>query len=107
MTRKTALLALVLMIDTSVRAQTAPQQEKPKPRPGVIVDTPSSGRITDAPAPQQPQQPTGNLAGQIVERFEAVGNTSVASDTIRIYLGVSPGDAYERHDPHLPRRQPR
>jgi len=96
MTRKTALLALVLMIDTSVRAQTSPQQqEKPKPRPGVIVDTPSSGRITDAPAPQKPQQPTGDLAGQIVERFEAVGNTSVASDTIRIYLGVSPGEAYD------------
>ena len=34
------------------------------------------------------------LAGQAVERFDVVGNTSVASDTIRVYLGISPGDIY-------------
>jgi outer membrane protein insertion porin family len=64
----------------------------------MILDTPAGGRITDAPAPARPQQ---NLSGQIVERFEAVGNTSVASDTIRVYLGVTPGDAY---DPEAIRR---
>jgi outer membrane protein insertion porin family len=32
---------------------------------------------------------------QTVERFEAVGNTSVASDTIRVYLGILPGETYD------------
>lgn len=32
---------------------------------------------------------------QIIERFEAVGNTSVASDTIRVYLGIDPGETYD------------
>ncbi|HKR64763.1 MAG TPA: outer membrane protein assembly factor BamA [Thermoanaerobaculia bacterium] len=96
------MLALVLMLGTSARAQTTPpppppQEERPRPRPGTILETPNAGRITDAPAPPKPQtqQPAGNLTGQNVERFEAVGNTSVASDTIRIYLGISPGDPYD------------
>lgn len=33
-------------------------------------------------------------AGDRVVRFEVVGNTSVASDTVRVYLGVTPGDPY-------------
>ena len=74
-----------------VRAQSPPGQERPRPRPGVILDTPATGRITDAPAPPAQQQ---NVSG-IVERFEAVGNTTVASDTIRVYLGISPGDPYD------------
>ncbi len=69
-------------------AQTPPAE--PRPRPSVIIDAPSAGRITDAP--QRTQAPAGS---QVVERFEAVGNTSVASDTIRVYLGISPGDAYD------------
>ncbi|HXI13077.1 MAG TPA: outer membrane protein assembly factor BamA [Thermoanaerobaculia bacterium] len=36
-----------------------------------------------------------NLAGQKIERFEVIGNTSVASDTIRVYLGISPGEVYD------------
>ena len=72
------------------------QPQPPRPRPGVILETPSTGgRITDAPAPAQPQRPAGTLAGKTVERFEAVGNTSVASDTIRVYLGVAPGEPYD------------
>lgn len=39
-----------------------------------------------APAPQP---------GDKVERFEVTGNTSVASDTIRVYLGVHPGEPYD------------
>ncbi len=95
------MLALVLMLGTSARAQTTPppppQEERPRPRPGTILEAPSAGRITEAPATPKASdtQLTGDLAGQPVERFEAIGNTSVASDTIRIYLGVSPGDPYD------------
>ena len=78
--------------------QTQPPQ--PKPKPGMILDTPNAGRITDAPtaaAPVPPSNPNAALpaAGDKVERFEAVGNTSVASDTIRVYLGVIPGETYD------------
>jgi outer membrane protein insertion porin family len=94
------MLTLVLMLGTSARAQTPPpqppQEERPKPRPGTILETPNAGRITDAPTAPKPTKPaTGELAGQTVERFEVVGNSTVASDTIRIYLGVSPGDPYD------------
>lgn len=92
MTRILVMLVIVLFAGTVARAQTNTQQERPRPRPGAIIDSPSSGRITDAPA-QQKAQP--NLAGVVVERFEAVGNTSVASDTIRVYLGISPGEPYD------------
>jgi len=87
-------LVVVLLCGSTLRAQTSTQQqqERPRPRPGTIIDTPSSGRITDAPAPAKP---TGDLAGRTIERFEAVGNVSVASDTIRVYLGINPGDAYD------------
>ncbi|HUR81312.1 MAG TPA: outer membrane protein assembly factor BamA [Thermoanaerobaculia bacterium] len=91
------MLALIAITGGIARAQTPPPpagqtQQRPRPKPGTILDTPSSGgRITDAPA-ATPQQ---NLSGVIVERFEAVGNTTVASDTIRVYLGISPGDPYD------------
>src|SRR5688500_15729188 len=92
MIRLLAMLALLLLAGTVARAQTSTTQPQPtRPRPGTILETPAAGRITDAP---QPTQQTGELTGQIVERFEAVGNNSVASDTIRVYLGVSPGDPY-------------
>ncbi|HVT43004.1 MAG TPA: outer membrane protein assembly factor BamA [Thermoanaerobaculia bacterium] len=48
--------------------------------------------------PLEAQAPAGasrSLAGQPIERFEVVGNTSVASDTIRVYLGIVPGDPYD------------
>jgi len=86
------MLLIVLFCGTVARAQTTPTQERPRPRPGTILETPGTGRITDAPAPQQPRP--GELSGQTIERFEAVGNQSVASDTIRVYLGINPGDAY-------------
>ena len=89
MTRILVMLVVLAVAGRVVRAQTAPAQEPPRPRPGVILDRPAQGRITDAPQP--PQQA---VTGQIVERFEAVGNSSVASDTIRVYLGVVPGEAY-------------
>jgi outer membrane protein insertion porin family len=95
MIRLIAMLALLLIAGTVMRAQTTtPPPEPQRPRPGVILDSPSTGgRITDAPAQQQtPARQPGS--GQIVERFEAVGNTSVASDTIRVYLGISPGDPF-------------
>jgi outer membrane protein insertion porin family len=72
---------------------TQPAPERPRPRPGTILETPGTGRITEAPAP--PKTPSGEMAGKVIERFEVVGNASVASDTIRVYLGVSPGDAYD------------
>jgi outer membrane protein insertion porin family len=90
------MLLVVLIAGTPNWAQTTPTtQDRPRPRSGTILETPGTGRITDAPAPQQaPVAPTANLTGQTIERFEVVGNASVASDTIRVYLGISPGDAY-------------
>jgi len=69
-------------------AQTTPEpQAPPKLKPGTIIDRPDSGRITSeptvAPAPVTPKPGTVQ-AGQRIERFEAVGNTTVASDTIRV-----------------------
>ncbi|HYO79016.1 MAG TPA: outer membrane protein assembly factor BamA, partial [Thermoanaerobaculia bacterium] len=93
MTRLLVMLVIVLFAGTIARAQTTTTTpERPRPRPGSILETPGSGRITDAPAPTAPRPA---VTGQIVERFEATGNTSVASDTIRVYLGISPGDAYD------------
>jgi outer membrane protein insertion porin family len=95
MIRLLVLLLALTFFGTSIgQAQSTTQQQPQRPRPGTILDTPSSGRITDAPA--TPPKPTpGDLAGKVVERFEVVGNSSVASDTIRIYLGVIPGDPYQ------------
>src|SRR5688572_29397826 len=90
MTRILVMLVVLAFAGGVARAQTAPTQERPKPRPGVILDAPSTGRITDAPTAKPQQQ----VSGQTVERFEAVGNSSVASDTIRVYLGIVPGEAY-------------
>jgi outer membrane protein insertion porin family len=92
MIRLLAMLALLLLAGSMASAQTSttPQQPPARPRPGTILETPGAGRITDAPA----TQPAPQVTGQVVERFEAVGNSSVASDTIRVYLGVSPGDPY-------------
>jgi outer membrane protein insertion porin family len=85
------MLVILAVAGRTMRAQTAPAQERPRPRPGVILDKPATGTITDAPEPPKPEE---QVEGQVVERFEAVGNVSVASDTIRVYLGISPGDAY-------------
>ncbi|HUP48925.1 MAG TPA: outer membrane protein assembly factor BamA [Thermoanaerobaculia bacterium] len=90
----TLTLAVALSAATVVEAQTEPPPQRP--RPGTIIDTPSTGRITEAPA--APETPAG---AEIVERFEAVGNVSVASDTVRVYLGVVPGEPY---DPEALRR---
>src|SRR3954451_8036883 len=96
-------LAVMLAANTALLAQTATQQQQPpqRPKPGTIVDTPSSGKITDSPlskppagAPPVPGTSKDGLAGLKVERFEAVGNSSVASDTIRVYLGILPGEPY-------------
>ncbi len=94
MNRFLAMLLAVLMVGTPNWAQTTPAPERPRPRPGTILETPGTGRITDAPVQPKPTPATGDLAGQAIERFEVVGNASVASDTIRVYLGINPGDAY-------------
>ena len=56
------------------------------PRPG--------GSPTLRRRPLRSRAGTAPQAGEKIDRFEAVGNTSVASDTIRVYLGVNPGDPY-------------
>src|SRR3954454_19782747 len=93
-------LAAVLFAGSAVAQTAQPAPQPPaKPKPGTIIDRPDAGRITaepaltPAPAPVTATPQPGVAQGlQRVERFEAVGNTSVASDTIRVYLGVNPGD---------------
>lgn len=83
----------------SASAQTASTQPPPKPKPGTILDRPDAGRITNAPEPAKPATPAttaGPLIGQPIQRFEVSGNTSVASDTIRVYLGVNIGEPYNQ-----------
>jgi len=98
MTRLLAI-ALAALIGGTAAAQTNPQQQPEKPKPGMIIPRPEAGKITEpvaptpAPARLTPSVP-GDLTGQPVQRFEAVGNTTVASDTIRVYLGITPGESY-------------
>src|SRR5205807_919721 len=102
MNRTFSLCLAAVLVTGSALAQTAQPapQPPPKPKAGTIIDRPDSGKITSepaaapAPAPATPRAGTAQ-AGQRIERFEAVGNTSVASDTIRVYLGVNPGDPYD------------
>jgi outer membrane protein insertion porin family len=105
-------LAVALAAGAAVQAQTpptpAPQTPPQKPKAGTIIDSSQPGRITDAPVTQtKPAAPppaaapkaagaTGSATGQKIERFEVVGNATVASDTIRVYLGVQPGDVYNQ-----------
>jgi outer membrane protein insertion porin family len=87
------------MFATAAQAQTPPSQPVPpaRPKPGTMIERPDSGRITSEPVPTTPTPApttgTAPLSGRI-ERFEVTGNTTVASDTIRVYLGVNPGDTY-------------
>ncbi|HEX7705878.1 MAG TPA: outer membrane protein assembly factor BamA [Thermoanaerobaculia bacterium] len=90
MTRLPVMLAAVLLASTAAWAQSSQEQERPRPRPGTILDTPSTGRITDAPVPVRPEPGDGDL----IERFDTIGNSSVAKDTIRVYLGIVPGDPF-------------
>src|SRR5687768_16000127 len=96
MTRRLSLTLAVFLSATAALAQSEQQQTPPpqpqKPRAGTIIDRPSTGRITDAPAAPTPAKA---VSGTQVERFEVVGNLSVASDTIRVYLGVVPGEPYD------------
>src|SRR5436853_6807030 len=97
MTRLLAI-ALAAMLGGTAAAQTSQQQQPPaSPKPGTIIPRSEPGRIvTEPPVPTTtPISPrTGGLAGQPIERFEASGNTTVASDTIRVYLGIVPGEPY-------------
>ena len=97
MTRLLAI-ALAAMLGGTAAAQTSQQQQPPaRPKPGTIIPRSEPGRIvTEPPVPTTtPISPrTGGLAGQPIERFEASGNTTVASDTIRVYLGIVPGEPY-------------
>src|SRR3954451_8661718 len=102
MNRTFSLFLAAVLVAGSSLAQTAPPAQEPpaKPKAGTIIDRPDSGRISTeptaspAPAPTTPRPGTA-ATGQRIERFEAVGNTTVASDTIRVYLGVNPGDPYD------------
>ncbi len=101
-------LTVVLLTGATGWAQTASPQPAPgqpapqRPRAGAIVDTPSSGRIIDAPQATAPlpvpaqKSPAAAGNGATIERFEVVGNATVASDTIRVYLGIVPGDPFNR-----------
>src|ERR1051326_1939152 len=112
----TALLAGVMQAQTPPPAPQPESQAPRKPRAGTIIENPNAGHIihatnhppTEAPAahtrgrPKPPATvaPSANaggsaLAGHRIERFEATGNTTVASDTIRVYLGIVPGEPYD------------
>ncbi|MFZ2492244.1 MAG: outer membrane protein assembly factor BamA [Thermoanaerobaculia bacterium] len=93
----TLALAVALLGSAIAQAQTAPPADPPqRPRPGVILDSPAGGRITDAPTePPKATPQTPDATGSTIERFEAVGNGTVASDTIRVYLGIDPGEPYD------------
>jgi outer membrane protein insertion porin family len=100
MTRFLCLSLVCALGAATLYAQAPAAPQKPQPtKPGTVLDTPSTGRIISAPeatATTPATQPAqGALAGSTIERFEAVGNTSVASDTIRVYLGINPGDPYD------------
>src|SRR5207248_1088648 len=94
MNRMTILLFAAWMLAATSQAQTPPTDPQ-KPKPGTIIEQPESGRIVAAPAPPPASTTPSALGGQRIERFEATGNTSVASDTIRVYLGINPGDVYD------------
>lgn len=101
MARTLSIALAVSLLGAAAYAQTQnpppPQQPAPqqRPRAGTIIDSSGKGSITDQTA--QPSKPTGAapVAGEKIERFEVTGNVSVASDTIRVYLGVTPGDPYD------------
>lgn len=81
------------MLAATVQAQSA-QAPPQKPKPGTIIERPDTGRIVSPPSTTTPASINQKLAGEKIDRFEAVGNTSVATDTIRVYLGINPGDPY-------------
>jgi len=100
MNRIVAISLAAGILAGSALAQAVPEPQTPaKPKPGTIIDRPDSGHISSepvlspAPAPVTPQP--GAPTGQRIERFEASGNTTVATDTIRVYLGVNQGDSYD------------
>ncbi|HXH91366.1 MAG TPA: outer membrane protein assembly factor BamA [Thermoanaerobaculia bacterium] len=100
MNRIVAISLAAGILAGSALAQAVPEPQTPaKPKPGTIIDRPDSGHISSepvlspAPAPVTPQP--GAPTGQRIERFEASGNTTVATDTIRVYLGVNQGDPYD------------
>jgi outer membrane protein insertion porin family len=102
MNRTFSLCLTAVLVAGSALAQTAPPAPPDKPKAGTIIDRPDAGKITSepaltpAPAPSTVTPQAGTpQAGKRIERFEAVGNTSVASDTIRVYLSVNPGDPYD------------
>jgi outer membrane protein insertion porin family len=97
MTRILYLSLVAALLVTAAQAQTPPSEPPQKPKAGQIIQSPGAGRITEAPSTPSTAPPNApNPApGDKVERFEAVGNTSVASDTIRVYLGVQPGEIYD------------
>jgi len=100
MNRIVAICLAAGLFAGSALAQTPEPQTPAKPKPGTIIDRPDAGKITSEPAltPEQPVTPRPGstpASGQRIERFEASGNTTVASDTIRVYLGVNQGDPYD------------
>jgi outer membrane protein insertion porin family len=112
MKKLTSVWLAAFLLSAPLQAQTQPQpaqpapQPQPKPRAGTVIEAPGGGKITDQPLNARPVPapfaPSAHpivsndpLAGLKIDRFEAVGNTSVASDTIRVYLGVQPGDPYD------------
>lgn len=71
---KTRIIAALLIVSTAtLNAQTLPAR-------------PATPAATAADS---------SLRGKVIERFEVSGNTSVASDTIRVYLGIVPGAPYD------------
>jgi outer membrane protein insertion porin family len=97
MARLLSIVFTAALFGAVAHAQTTnpPQPQQQRPKPGTIIESTGTGTITDTtPQPSKPST-AAPVAGEKTERFEASGNASVASDTIRVYLGVVPGEPYD------------
>src|ERR1051325_9993480 len=100
MTRILPISLAAMLLAAAVQAQTpAPPstQEQPRPKPGTILATPSSGgRITPAP-PQRLGQRVGPIRAppqHPVRPVDRVPNVMVAGDPPRLGLQALAGEPY-------------
>jgi len=75
-----------------------PTQTENQSAPSVPAPPPETSQQPDVSPAAPKTAPDANvdpLAGKNVERVDVTGNTSIATDTIRVYLGITPGQPYD------------